>query len=97
MQHSTKYSPWTEPTDTEDLEFGLVHSLALIGASGDTLRTAGWAATNPVISRRDRLLALRHAAFALNELEHRLPLLRDELRAMIRHLDPQSEMLGGPA
>lgn len=83
--------------DIDDIEFGLQSSLALIGSSGDSLRIAGYAITNSIISRRDRLLALRHASFALNELEHRIPLLRDELSAMILHLDPHSEMLGGPA
>jgi hypothetical protein len=89
---------WHGEACIEDVEFGLVHSLALVGSAGDTLRTAGYAVTNPVISRRDKLLALRHAAFALNDLEHRLPLLRDEVLAMIRFLDPNSEMLEvGPA
>jgi hypothetical protein len=83
--------------DIEDIEFGLQHSLALVGSSGDSLRTAGYAITNSIISRRDRLLALRHAMLALDELEHRIPLLRDELRAMVRLLDPHSELLGGPA
>ena len=89
--------PETNQPTIEDIEFGIIHSLALVTGASDKLSIAGFALTNPHSCRRHRLLALRHLAFALDEAEHRIPLLRDELRALIRHLDPQSEMLGGPA
>jgi hypothetical protein len=87
----------TPDTTIEDLEFGLINSLALLSASADAIKIAGFAATHQGIGRRDRLTALREVMIALREMDHRLPLLEMELRGLIRHLDPQSEMLEGPA